>query len=276
MRVAILGAGAIGTAIAQRLAERARVREVRLIDNQGQVAAGKALDILQSGPIGKYDTQLTATADPLAAAGSDVVIVADDTATGEWEGDRGLALLQRLDRAGVTGPIVLAGPKQAWLMEAAIRELKMAPDRLVGSAAAAAVNAAAALVHIELGETGASVAVTGRPPSLVIGWSSASIGGTLVTERVAAHRLLALSATLQKLWPPGPQAIAAPTALIAEALTSGSRRLLPALTILDGEFGLRGRSALLPLELGNGRILRRVVPSLSPQERTEMITVVSR
>ena len=65
---AILGAGAVGSAIAQRLAERGRVREVRLIDENGPVAAGKALDILQSGPIGRYDTRLTATHDPLFAA----------------------------------------------------------------------------------------------------------------------------------------------------------------------------------------------------------------
>ena len=138
------------------------------------------------------------------------------------------------------------------------------------------VNAVESLVHIELGETGAHVAVVGRPPSLVVGWSAATIGGSLVTDRVPAHRLMAMSATLQKLWPPGPQAIAAPTALIVEALIAGSRRLLPALTILDGEFGLRGTAGLLPLALGDGRVLQRVVPSLSPQERTEMITALSR
>ena len=43
------------------------------------------------------------------------------------------------------------------------------------------------------------------------------------------------------------------------------------MTILDGEFGARGVAAMLPLRLGHGRILQRVVPSLSAQERTQVI-----
>ena len=68
--VAILGAGPIGSAIAHRLAERARFREIRFIDASVDVAAGKALDIRQSGPIAGVDADLTATGDLLAAAGA--------------------------------------------------------------------------------------------------------------------------------------------------------------------------------------------------------------
>ena len=58
--IAIVGAGAIGGALAQRLAARGRVREVRLIDDQGSVAQGKALDIQQSGAVDGFTTTLTA------------------------------------------------------------------------------------------------------------------------------------------------------------------------------------------------------------------------
>jgi malate dehydrogenase len=267
--VAILGAGPIGSAIAVRLAERTRVRRIVAIDENAQAAAGKMLDIAQSGPIGRYDTHLSATADALAAAGADAIVIADDLAQGEWEGERGLALVQRLARAGTTAPFVFAGPKQLWLLEAAARELGIAPHRLVGTAASAAVPTLAALVHIELGETGARVGVTGRPPVFVPAWSAATIGAALLTDRVAAHRLLSLSATLGRFWPPGPQAIAAPTALVVEALIMGSRRRHAALAMLDGELGARSVAGLAELELGRGRILSRHLPTLSPQERTE-------
>jgi hypothetical protein len=132
----------------------------------------------------------------------------------------------------------------------------------------------ASLVNVELGQTGATVAITGRPPAFVIGWSSATIGGALVSDHVPPHRMLAISQALPRLWPPGPQSIAAPTALVIEALVAGSRRALPAVTILDGEFGVRGRAGLLPVLFGNGRILKRELPTLSPQERTETATKI--
>jgi hypothetical protein len=40
------------------------------------------------------------------------------------------------------------------------------------------------------------------------------------------------------------------------------------MAIGDGELGRRGAAIMMPLELGSGRILRRITPSLSPQERT--------
>ena len=57
--VAIIGAGPLGGALAHALAARARVGEVRLIDPEGRVAEGKALDILQSSPVEQFNTRVT-------------------------------------------------------------------------------------------------------------------------------------------------------------------------------------------------------------------------
>src|SRR5262249_12643927 len=132
--VAILGAGPIGSAIAHKLAERARVREIRLIDGNANVAAGKALDIRQANAIDGADVELPAMGDVLAAAGADAIVFADDTAGGEWESERGLAAVRQLARAGARAPFVFAGPRQIWLMEAAAREIGIAADRIVGTA----------------------------------------------------------------------------------------------------------------------------------------------
>ena len=275
-RVAIFGAGPIGSAIAHRLAERSRVTDIVFVDDNARVAEGKALDIRQCNPIGGSDTQLSATADPLAATGADVIVLADDTVSGPWQGERGLTLVSRLLRAGVSAPLVFADPSQLTLLETTARELHVPTDRLIGTAASAIEPIVASLVNIELGLTGARASVSGRPPSFVIGWTAATIDGAFVTERVPPHRLLAISQALPKLWPPGPQAIAAPTTMAIEALILGSRHILPALTILDGELGVRGRAGLCGAELGRGRVLRRLVPSLSPQERTETVSAILR
>jgi malate dehydrogenase len=268
---AILGAGDIGAAVAERLARRGRFRAVRLIDADLNVATGKALDILQSGPVHGFDTDVSAAGDALAASGASAIVIADEVGGGEWEGERGLGLVRQIVRAGMTAPLVLAGPQQIWLLEKACAELGVDAGRLVGTAPSALAAAARALAGLELDASGADVdlAVAGRPPALVVGWSAATSAGTLLVDRVAAHRLVAVTQSIRRMWPPGPQAVAAATAPIVEALVFGSRRLHPALAIRDGVAGAREQATMLLVSLGRGRILERVIPSLSPQERTE-------
>jgi len=273
---AILGAGPIGAAVAQRLAERGRLNRILIVDDAGDVASGIALDIQQSAPVLSVEARLSATSDVLGAAGADVIVIADRASGGEWPVDEGLAMVERLTRAGAPGPLVMAGPAQYRLMESAHREAGVSRDRIVGTAPSALVGAVQSLVGLELGMSGAELAVVGRPPSFVVAWSTATAAGTLISDRVAAHQLLAVSHALPRLWPPGPRAIASATAPIVEALRHGARRLHPALTILDGEYGVRGRAAMLPLDLARGRIRARVLPSLSDQERTAFLNGLNR
>lgn len=275
--IAILGAGPIGAGIAHTLARRARVRDVRLIDAAAAVAAGKALDIRQTGPVEGYDTRLSGIGNPLSAVGADVIVIADTHADGEWEGDKGLALIRQLVAAGASGPFVFAGTRQTWLMEAAVRELGVSADRILGTAAAAMIAAASGLAALEINGSGADVSLTvaGKPPALTVAWSSAVAGGSLLTDRIPAHRLLAISQQLKALWPAGPYAIATATAPVIEGLIAGTRRDTPGVVVLTGEFGQRGVACLLPLALGNGRVLSRIEPSLSPQERTDVVNSLS-
>lgn len=270
--VSILGAGPIGASVAHRLAQRGRLASIRVIDSNASLAAGKVLDILQAGPVEGFDQPISTDSDELAAVSSPIVVVADDSARGAWDGDRGLSLVGRLLRAGTTATFVFACPSQTWLMEKVFSELRVPAGRLIGTAPSAVVGAVRALAGLELGVASVQLTVTGRPPALVIGWSAATTDGSLVTDRVAPHRLAAISAALPKLWPPQPYAIGSATADVVGALATGARRLFPALTIVDDDFGVRGTAVMLPLELGRGRVLLHVIPSLSAQERTEMIS----
>lgn len=276
--VSVIGAGEIGAATAYALARRSRVGDVRLVDTAANVAAGKALDMRQSGPIDHFDTPITARGDVLDAVTADVIVIADAFTDGEWEGERGLAMIKQLVRAGTKAPIVFAGPKQTWLMEAAVREAGVAADRIVGTASSAVHSGVRALAALELNGSGVdvSIALVGRPPGFTIGWTSATFGGSSLTGYIAPHRLVAISAMLKKIWPPKPQAIGAATAQVVEGLLDGSRRHLYATTVLEGEYGERGVATMLPLELGDRRILKRIEPSLSTQERVEFLNGLSR
>ena len=118
--IAIIGAGPLGGALAQTLAGRARVAEVRLIDPEGRVAEGKALDILQSSPVEPFNTRVTAATSYAAAAGADVIVLADLVSGGEIAGEAGLALLRQLARMETTAPFLFAGGLQRELMTRAI------------------------------------------------------------------------------------------------------------------------------------------------------------
>ena len=182
MIAAIVGAGPLATALASTLAARGRVRHVRLIDDAGTVASGKALDVRQSTPVLGTDVSIDATADLAAVADADVILIADahGAPAAEWEGELGLSLLGRIAAANSRAPIVCAGARQASLVERGVTELRLPWTRILGSASIA-FDAAARTVVAEAAETAArtvSLALAGLPPSrLVVGWSASSIEG---------------------------------------------------------------------------------------------------
>jgi malate dehydrogenase len=269
--VAILGAGALGGSVACRLAARDRIREVRLIDPDGRVAQGKALDILQSAPVEQFSTRLVADHRLEAAAGARAIVVADAAdGSGEYAAETGLALMRRLAAFETDAPLVFAGAGQRTLMQRVVTELHVAAPRVIGSAAGALESAVRALVALDLNGAGrdVQVVVLGAPPDgSVIAWEEATAFGQPLRALVPAHRLLALSARLPGLWPPGPQALASAAARVVEAIVNGARRRFTAFSV--AERATRAAIAL-PVEIGSHGIARVLQPVLSRQEQTAL------
>ena len=269
--IAILGAGAVGGALAHRLASRERVGEVRLIDGEGTIAQGKALDIQQSSPVEGFGTRISSGTALEAAAGADVVVFADAArGNAEHSGEAGLALLRRLASIETRAPFVFAGGSQRELMGRGVGELHLDRPRLVGSAPGALESAVRALVALEINGSPADVQVlvVGVPPRrAVIAWESATASGQPLSAQIPAHRLAAISALVPGLWPPGPQALASAAARVAEALAIGSRRRYSCFAAIDEPSG-RGLIAALPVAIQAGGIDRVIRPRLSRQEWT--------
>ncbi len=72
-KVTIVGAGNVGASCAVQLAHKG-LADVVVVDVLEGIPQGKALDILQSGPIAHVDVQLTGTNDYAPTAGSDIVV----------------------------------------------------------------------------------------------------------------------------------------------------------------------------------------------------------
>jgi hypothetical protein len=121
-RVAILGAGHIGAAVAERLARTGWCRAIVLVDPMHEVAAGKALDIRQSGAIEGSRTSLEWAADGAACASASLIIVRRRGGTVcRTAGQAALAVVARAGRANADAPILCAGGHR-WLIEHALLE----------------------------------------------------------------------------------------------------------------------------------------------------------
>jgi lactate/malate dehydrogenase, NAD binding domain len=300
--IAIVGAGDLGGALAFSLAVRGRVGRVRLIDEAGTSAAGKALDVQQSTPVYGSAVQLEGAADLGAADGADVVVLADafGASSREHQGEAGLALLRRLATRVPSAVIVLAGASQAWLVEKAVTELGLPWTRVIGSAPLAVAAGLRTLVGLETGASPLDVqlAITGLPPDhLVVAWESASIAGVSLAGAVDRATRARIAARLPRLWPPGPIALAAAAAAIIEAMVDGSHRPCSACLALDPDVrafptrspdealaksggervGVRGvasaslrRAIVSTVWLGRTGVVRVALPELSAQERVAL------
>ena len=74
-KVTVVGAGNVGATCANVLAHKDVVKEVVLLDIQGDLARGKALDSWQQAPIDYYSTSLVGTDDYADTADSDIVVI---------------------------------------------------------------------------------------------------------------------------------------------------------------------------------------------------------
>ena len=276
--VTVLGAGDLGGSIAHALARAERVGRVVLIDDGGTIAAGKALDIQQSGAIDGFHTRVEGTQDITRVTGCTVCVVADSgRPPAEWQGENGLAMMRRLNGFVGEAPIVLAGAGQADLLLAAVREAGFRRERVVGSAPEAVAAAARAIVALEAQCSPSEVAlsVLGVPASgFIIPWSEASIAGHSVERVLTQVQVRRIEARLALLWPPGPQALGAAAARVVEAMITSARRAPGVLTVFGGEFGVRNRVGVLPCLLGTSGIIEVRPPALNARERVQLETAL--
>jgi malate dehydrogenase len=277
--VCIIGAGDIAGATAHALARSERVSRVLLVDADGKAAAGKALDIQQSGAIDRFHVRLDGTDDVSRVAGCAVCVVADRVGrpSSEWQGDEALAMVTRIAAYAGEAPMVFAGASQAALLGALVREKHVRRERLAGSASEALIAAVRAMVAMEArcSPTEVNLTLLGTPPSgFVVPWSEASIGGYSLERVLSQVQLTRIEARSARLWPPGPFALGLAAARVTEGLVQHSRRAFSLLIVLGGEFGVRGRVGAIPVHLAPSGIIGTRVPTLNTRERVRLETAL--
>jgi malate dehydrogenase len=285
----IIGAGDIGGAVAHALARAESAARIWLVDSAADPAAGKALDIQQSGAIEGFSTQLRGTSDITRIIGCDVCIVADRFAAGsspprpesqsEWQGDEGFVHLTRIAEMVPDMPLVFAGTSQAPLIAQLAREARIPRERLIGASPEALASAIRSIVAMEARCSPSEVTLTvlGTPPAgFVVPWSEASLGGYSLERVLSQVQLTRIAARAARLWPPGPFVLGQAAACVAHGIMHSARRAYSVLTMLEGEFGVRGRVGAIPASLSTPGIVHTRVPSLSVRERVQLETALTR
>ena len=258
--VASLGAGELGGATAHVLARRDVVRSIRLVDEAGSIAAGKALDIAQAAPIEGFSTQMSGAADIASAAG-------------EWIGDEGAQLLKRLATLAPRAVLLCAGASAREMIDRAVRELRVARTRVFGSAPEALASGARALSALAANGSPRDVALSlvGNPPGqTVLLWEHATVGGIALTSLLAEPERQRLARRIAAAWPPGPYALASAAAAAIDAMSGRTRRTLTCFVGPDVSMGERTRTVALPVRLGAAGIERVMLPELSAGERVAL------
>ena len=282
MRVAtivILGAGDVGGAVARQLAAADIVSRIVLVDDMANVAAGKALDVAQSGPVDGYTTALSGTSDVAAVVGAVAVIFADrfGPPSADWQDEAGLALLKRVAGLNLAAPLLCAGASQSSMVERGVNELGIARARLFGSAPEGLRSAVVTVTALEAAAAPSdiSLSVVGRPPHhVIVPWDEASIAGRCATQVLSAAQLARLDARVARLWPPGPYTLAAAAARVIHTAITRSPRVHMAQVAITRDEGTPGRSAMMPVTLQPSGIQRIVEPALSNRDRVRYDTTL--
>jgi len=277
--VAIIGAGDIGGALARELAALDIISRIVIVDDLANIAAGKALDVAQSGPVDGYHTVLSGTNDLSAVVGAAAIVIADRATqpANEWQDDAGLAVLKRVAGLNQRAFIVCAGAKQASIIEKGVNEAGVPRVRVFGSAAEALRSAVIAITAAEANAAPSDIALSilGRPPQhVIVPWDEASIGGRCATNVLSAAQLARLDARVARLWPPGPYALASAATRLVQTAITRSPRVHTAQVAVTREEGTAGRSAMMPVTLQPSGIAALVEPSLSTRDRVRFETTM--
>jgi malate dehydrogenase len=292
-KIVLIGAGNVGGTMAHIIGLR-ELGDVVLFDVFGGVAAGKALDIMQSGPVDNFDSHMTGGDDYAAIEGADAVIV-----TAGFPRTPGMSRDDLLTRnAAVIGEvaegirkycpeafvIVVTNPLDVmvWVMH---QKSGLPAERVVGMAGVLdSARMKLFLAHefnvsledvtaFVLGSHGDAMVplirystVAGIPVTDLIrmGWTTQERIDAIV-QRTAngGGEIVKLLGTGSAFYTPAASAIT-----MVDSYLKDKKRVLPCAVLLNGEYGQSGLFIGVPVVIGAGGVERIVEVQFTAEEKT--------
>jgi len=287
-KVAVLGAGFVGTATATYLAER-NIADIVLIDvvNYG-LAAGKAVDLLAASAVRGFSARITGTDKIEEARGAAVVV--NTAGVPRKPGMDRMDLLKV--NAGIAADLargIAAHAPDAVVINVAnpldvlcyvlLKTTGFPRERVVGMAGVLDSTRFRTFIAEALDcdpKYVTAMVLGGHGDSMVPVTRTASVGGVPIEElleREAIARIVdrtrKAGAEVVKLLQTGSAFSSTGAAIceMVEACLAGRPRLLPASAYLQGEYGLDDIYLGVPVLLGQGGMQRIVEMQLAPEEQ---------
>jgi malate dehydrogenase len=285
-KVTVVGAGNVGATTAQYIVER-HLADVVLTDVVEGLPQGKALDLLQAGPVHGYDCGIIGANDYEATAGSDIVVITAGLARKPGM-SRDDLLMKNADIVGgvVTETarrsptailIVVTNPLDA-MAQLALRRSGFPKQRVIGMAGVLDSARFRTFIAQELDvsvENVSAFVLGGHGDTMVPLPRFSTVAGIPITELLPKDRLEALvkrtangGAEIVGLLKTG-SAYYAPAASVVdmiEAILRDKKKVLPCTAYLEGEYGVKGLYVGVPVKLGRRGIEQIVQVTLTPDE----------
>jgi malate dehydrogenase len=280
-KVTVIGAGNVGGTTAQRLAER-NYADVVLVDIVEGLPQGKALDILESGPIVGYDSNVTGANDYEETAGSDVVVITSGSPRKPGMSRDDLLKTNQSIVASVTEEVVEHSPETILVVVANPLDAMCHVAMVVGMAGILDTARYRTFIAEELEVSVRDVfalVLGGHGDTMVPLPSMATVGGVAITELLSADRVEAIvdrtrqgGAEIVGLLQSG-SAYYAPSAAATEmvdAILLDQKRILPCAAYLQGEYGIDDLFVGVPVKLGASGVEEIVELDLAQEELEDL------
>jgi malate dehydrogenase len=287
-KVSIIGAGRVGESCAQMLAAQKLSKNITLIDLDDKYAQGVALDIQETSPIYEFDSVLKGSSDMSAIDGSNIVVIT-----------AGLPRKPGMDRADVLSAnlsiidkvmdgiieyapdsfvIVVTNPVDV-LTYYALQKSQWPRNRIIGQAGILDSMRMSSFIAMEtnysINDIQALV-LGGHGDTMVPLPRFTTIGGIPITELLSSE---SIEKIIQRTRDGGAEilnlkqkssAYDAPGAAVAamvESIVHSKNRLLPCISLLDGEYNQKDIAIGVPVVLGSNGIEEIVELELTEEEQ---------
>ncbi len=286
-KVTVVGGGNVGATCALRIAEK-ELADVVIVDIMEGVPQGKALDLMQSGPVQGYDCTLTGANDYEPTANSDVVVITagfprkpgmsrDDLLMANYEVVKGAA--EQIAKYSPNAIIIVVTNPLDAMCWTAWKATGFSKNRVIGMAGILDTARFRTFISMELGvsmENVVAMVLGGHGDTMVPMLRYSSVSGIPLTDLIPADRLEEIvvrtrngGAEIVKLLKTG-SAFYAPAAgavEMVESILRDKKKVVPCAALLEGEYGYNGLFVGVPVKLGSNGIEKIYELNLNDAEK---------
>ncbi len=285
-KVSVFGAGHVGATTAQRIIEQ-ELADVVLLDIVEGLPQGKALDMMEAAPVEGYDAKIAGSNSNTDCAGSDLVVITAGVARKPGMSRDDLLATNAKIVGGIAADVAKHAPDAIVIVVTnpldvmtylTLERTGFAPERVMGMAGVLDSARFRAFIAMELGVSVKDVeamVLGGHGDSMVPLPRYANVGGVPISALIPEDRVAALiertrsgGAEIVGLLKTG-SAYYAPSASVVAMVASilrDERRVLPACVRLDGQYGIDGVFAGVPVVLGAGGVEQIIELELTADE----------